>query len=364
MNSKRNPFTPAFGSEPLFFAGREHIIHEILQGLENGLGDPNRSSVIIGPRGSGKTVLLSRIAEEAEQIGWISVNVTAINGMLESIIEQTVKNCSDFLPHTAKQKLTGLSAFGVGVDTALVQQPEQSWRMQMTEILEVLNARDIGLLITVDEVDARFEDMIVLVSSYQHFVREKRNVALLMAGLPGKVLQMFTDDTISFIRRAFQHKLERVLLEDVKTTMEKTIEASGRTISSQALEKAAHFTEGFPFLIQLVGYHIWRQSPDKNEISMQDVKAGIQSSEEAMDQMILETTVKELSDMDLAFVMAMAQDDTVSRLSDIASRMQVSSAKAGQYRLRLIKQGIIEPYGRGKLQFSLPLLRTYLRKQQ
>ena len=359
---RRNPFTPAFGSEPLFLAGREKIIEEFLGGLENGLGDPNRCTIIIGPRGSGKTVLLSRIAAEAEKIGWISANVTAIDGMLEGIIEQTIKNGAGFLPPKAKQKLTGLGAFGVSIATTPIQQPVMSWRGQMTEILEILEEQKVGLLITVDEIDASFGEMITLVSSYQHFIRENRNVALLMAGLPGKVLQMFSDRTISFVRRAFQHRLDKVPPEEVKTSMRKTINASKRTISQEALEEVAHFTDGFPFLIQLAGYHIWKQSPDSKEITASDVKVGIKSSEEAMDQMILETTIKELSDMDVTFLKAMAKDEAASRLSDITHRMGITSARAGQYRLRLIKQGVIEPYGRGKVQFALPLLRDYIRK--
>jgi len=204
--------------------------------------------------------------------------------------------------------------------------------------------------------------MVALVSDYQHFVRERRNVALIMAGLPGKVLQMFSDESISFIRRAFQHQLDKVPYEAVKTSMKKTIVASKRTINTDSLEKAARFTDGFPFLIQLVGYHIWKQSPETEKISNDDVEAGIKSSEEAMDQMILETTIKELSDLDIAFLRAMSKDETISRLSDIARRMGISSAQAGQYRLRLIRQGVIEPYGRGRLQFSLPLLKNYIRK--
>jgi len=361
---KRNPFTPVFGSEPLFLAGREEIVYEVLSGLENGPGDPNRSTIIIGPRGSGKTVLLSKIAGEAQQIAWISANVTAIEGMLDGIVEQAIRNGAAFLPQKATAKLVGLGAFGISVRTDPVQQPQKSWRMQMTEILEVLDEHNVGLLITVDEIDARFKEMAVLVSTYQHFVREKRNVALLMAGLPGKVLQMFSDESISFVRKAFQHRLEKVPLEDVKSTMKKTIEVSQRSIDAKALEAAASFTDGFPFLIQLVGYHIWKQNPETKKISVADVEEGLKSSEEAMDRMILETTMLELSDLDAAFLKAMAQDDAASLMSDIVRRMGVPSAKAGQYRLRLINQGVIEPYGRGRVQFSLPLLKGYIRKQE
>jgi len=348
--------------EPLFLAGREQIIDEFVNGLEAGFGDPNHCTIIIGPRGSGKTVLLSKIAAEAGKCGWVSANVTAIQGMLNDIVEQSVLNGSEFLPPKSKQRLTGLSAFGVSISTATVEQPALSWRAKMTEILRVLNDQNIGLLITVDEVDASFDEMVTLVSCYQHFIRENRSVALLMAGLPGKVLQMFSDKTISFVRRAFQQRLDKVPTEDVKTSMRRTIEASGRTIATAALDKAASLTEGFPFLIQLVGYHIWKQSPFSKEITALDVEAGINSSIEAMDQMILETTVLELSELDVAFLKAMALDTGASRISEIVRRLGTSSAKAGQYRLRLIKQGVIEPYGRGKIQFALPLLRDYLRR--
>jgi len=309
-------------------------------------------------------VLLSRIAYEAQQIGWITANVTAIDGMLNAILEQAQKNGADFLPPKAKLKLTGLGAFGVSVSATHVSQPQKSWRLLMTEILEILDEHNIGLLMTVDEVDARFDEMITLVSSYQHFVREKRNVALLMAGLPGTVLQLFSHESVSFVRRAFQHRLEKVPIAEVEAAMRRTIEASGRTIDKKALESAALFTEGFPFLIQLVGYHMWRQSPDSKRITLGDVEAGVESSVEAMDQMILETTVRELSDLDIAFRESMVEDETISRMSDISSRMGVSSAKAGQYRLRLIKQGVIEPYGRGRVRLALPLLRDYLLRQQ
>ncbi|MDR2108274.1 MAG: ATP-binding protein, partial [Coriobacteriales bacterium] len=220
----------------------------------------------------------------------------------------------------------------------------------------------IGLLITVDEVDARFDEMLTLVADFQHFVREKRNVALLMAALPGKVLQMFNNDSVTFVRRSFQHRLDTIKRDDARLAIRKTIEASGRSIESDALEVAVERTGGFPFLVQLVGYHIWRQSSQSKQISLEDARRGIISAEEDMDRMILETTIKELSDKDVAFLHAMAQDDAESRLGDVAKRLKISSAAAGQYRLRLIRQGVIEEYGRGKVQFALPLLRDYLRK--
>jgi len=362
MKNHKNPFTPAFGSEPLFLAGREQIITDILEGLENGPGDPNRASILIGPRGSGKTVLLTKIANEASQIGWISANVTAAPGMLEKILEQTEQNGGELLPVKARKRLSEIHAFGVGFSVENIPARKASWRLLMTQYLDLLAEHQAGVLITVDEIDAKQPEMIDLVADYQHFVREKREVALLMAGLPGKTLQMFQDKDISFVRRAFQHKLDSIAISDVKTAIRKTIESSGRKINEDALESAAAYTKGFPFLIQLVGYHTWRQSPEHKVITIADVNFGIESSEEYMDRMILDTTVSELSEKDLEFLLAMLPDAAESKMRDITNRLGISTNLTGQYRLRLIKQGVIEEYGRGRIQFAMPLIREYLTK--
>ena len=362
MKNQKNPFTPAFGSEPLFLAGREQIIAELLEGLENGPGDPNRASVLIGPRGSGKTVLLTKIANEAARIGWISANVTAESGMLEKILEQIEQNGREFLPAKAKIRLAEIHAFGVGFTTENMPARKSSWRLQMAQYLDLLAEYQIGVLITVDEIDAKQPEMIHLVADFQHFIREKREAALLMAGLPGKTLQMFQDKDISFVRRAFQHKLDPIPITDVKTAIRKTIESSGRKIDNDALEAAAAYTKGFPFLIQLVGYHTWHQSPENKIITFADVDSGIESSEEYMERMILDITVSELSEKDLAFLIAMLPDAAESKMRDITERMGINTNLAGQYRLRLIKQGVIEEYGRGRVQFAMPLIKDYLMK--
>ena len=362
MPRTKNPFTPAFGSEPLFLVGREQIIEDILGGLENDPGDPNRASILIGPRGSGKTVLLTKIAHEAAQIGWLAANVTVGPRMLDAILEQVEHNGKEFLPQKTKKRLSGISAFGAGLNVQHIEEQKPSWRLKMTQYLDILAESQIGLLITVDEIDAKQQELVELVSDFQHFIREKREVSLLMAGLPGKTLQMFQDKSISFVRRAFQHKLDAIDRSDVKTAIRKTVESSGRKIDKDALDAAADYARGFPFLLQLVGYHTWRQSPENKIITRADVDQGIESSEGYMDRMILDTTVNELSDKDLAFLLAMLPDEAVSRMSDITQRMGINTQLAGQYRLRLIRQGVIEEYGRGKVQLTMPLMKNYLTK--
>jgi hypothetical protein len=197
------------------------------------------------------------------------------------------------------------------------------------------------------------------VSHFQFFIRDKRNVALMMAGLPANVLQMFQEVSTSFSRRAFRRKLEAISIPEIRATMLKTVELSGREIGGEALTKMAQATNGLAFLIQLIGYHTFNQSDEKT-ITTQDVEAGIADARADMESTIIEATVYSLSDKDIDFLKAMACDADISHIADIAQRLGVQGSYASTYRKRLLDQGIIMPAGRGRLQFAVPMLKEWL----
>ena len=132
-HEKKNPFRPTFGSIPVSIAGREDIMLDILDGLRNKPGDPNRSCIFSGPRGTGKTVLLTAIANIAESEGWISVNVTSGQDMLKEILLQVKEKASHILTPAAKARISGLSIGGVGFSVTYKEEPT-SWRIEMTRI--------------------------------------------------------------------------------------------------------------------------------------------------------------------------------------------------------------------------------------
>ncbi|MCL2826666.1 MAG: ATP-binding protein [Eggerthellaceae bacterium] len=354
-----NPFTPVFGNEPPVLAGRTQLIEDVLQGLENGPGDPNRITIFTGPRGSGKTVLLSTIAARAEAMGWISVHVAASNIMLDQLIEQIERKASSFISQKPKSGITGVQISGTGLQRKIFDEKKKTWRAQMDEYLDMLADQEVGLLFSIDEVSAEFAEMVEFVSTFQFFIREKRNVALIMAGLPSKVMQMFQSSSISFLRRSFHRSLDAISYPEVRATMKKTVELAGRAIEADALKKAAESTRGLAFMIQLVGYHAFNQSSRKT-ITEDDVGEGISDAKYDMENMILGTTLFELSDTDRRFLMAMLQDEETSTISDIARRMETSSSNASHYKRRLINQGIVADAGRGKVAFGMPMMREML----
>jgi hypothetical protein len=238
---------------------------------------------------------------------------------------------------------------------------ERTWRTKMALLVKALNEKKVGLLLTIDEIDAEWPEIKTVVTVFQHFVRERRDVALLMAGLPHNVSELLSDKRISFLCRAFQHRLDPIEPAEVRESIKDTIVLSGKKIEARALENAAKNTEGFPFLIQLIGYHAWEHAGSAELITETHVSSGINDAFDDMGKMIFRTTMKGLSDADMRFLKAMSVDDNESFMADIKDRMGVSAGYASQYRLRLIEQGLIAPVSRGKVDFAIPMTREYVR---
>ena len=72
-----SPFVPSFGVVPPELAGRSHVLNEIDLGLEGRAGHPNRAMLLLGGRGTGKTVLLEIAARRARARGWVVITVAA-----------------------------------------------------------------------------------------------------------------------------------------------------------------------------------------------------------------------------------------------------------------------------------------------
>ena len=69
---ERNPFNAGWGVAPPVFVGREDIFHQVLANLHGGPGRADYVTIILGPRGVGKTVLLLRLRDHvATEQGWL-----------------------------------------------------------------------------------------------------------------------------------------------------------------------------------------------------------------------------------------------------------------------------------------------------
>ena len=354
-----NPFTPTFGEVPAHMAGRSIVLNDLKRAFGSMKRHPNLTTIITGARGTGKTALLSLAAEEAEQRGWVAVSTVALPGMLDDILISTRRVAAHLLENAPKATLSSIEVGQLGVGWEASSQPT-NWRNEITKTLDQLDATGTGLLILVDEVQPNLPDMIQLAVVYQLLVMEGRKVALLMAGLPHNMLMLETDKTVSFLRRAQKCQLGRIADYDIEGAMRKTVEEAGRTIDQDALDAAVKAADGFPFMMQLVGFRMWDQRPDEPAISLADAKAGIELARAEMRDRIVRVTYDGLSAGDKAFLAAMLSDEGSSKVADIAHRLGKTHSYATQYKNRLLGQGIIEEAPGGGVRFQLPLMKEYV----
>ena len=328
-----------------------------------GQGNPNLSSILVGARGTGKTVCLSCICKDAEETGWIAVSASAIPGLLEDVYEQTIIAGRDILHSPVRTRITSVSAGPLSASWETQPRAEGNWRTRMGDLIAQLNDKGFGLLITVDEVDASLDEMVVLASVYQLFVREQRKVALVMAGLPSNVDALVSNKSVSFLRRAQRHRLGLIDKPDVYDAVRRTIESSGKLIEDDALATCVNAIDGFPYMLQLVGYRCWQAAGDKTTIGAEEARRGIAAAKSDFEEHVIASTYRELSRGDIRFVEAMLPDPGESRLAEVASRMGVSSSYASKYRGRLCAAGVIEGVARGIVRFSIPGFREYVVRQ-
>lgn len=81
MDDLRNPFAPNAGTPPPELAGRDSIVDEANTSIGRALrGRDARALMLIGLRGTGKTVLLNKIAGSAEAAGMLTLHIEAAEG--------------------------------------------------------------------------------------------------------------------------------------------------------------------------------------------------------------------------------------------------------------------------------------------
>ena len=356
-----NPFKPSAGSSPPDLIGRQPLLDGIAESIADGPGAPGRLSIFTGARGVGKTVMLNEVEGLYDAEGWRKVSLTAVPGFLRELYGR-VSGIREQEEPRPKGRVTGLSAPG-GLSLELERPPvrEPELREAIEQLLDVLVARDAGLLVTVDEIHAaRTPELRTLAVVAQHLVREDRQFALAMAGLGAAVSDLLNDDVLTFMRRADRHELESLSVDDVEDALRATITTNGRTIDEEACRLAAEATRGYPFLVQLVGHQVWR-STSSEHLTMTGVERGVSAAVQRLRTLVHEPALNDLSDQDRAFVAAMAVDPGQSRVSDIAQRMRRSPQYVNTYRSRLIDAGVIEAPGRGRVRFAIPYLSDTVR---
>lgn len=358
-----NPFRPSAGATPPEIVGRAGLLDEFQYGLRLGSGAPGLLTIFTGARGIGKTVMLGAAHDAARQEGWAVIAETATEGFMGRIGEAMRTLTEELGSGPQNRRITAIGAAGFSITTQLAPERQVAWRRLGEELLQLLNDRNTGLIITVDEIHAADRNELAqLAASVQHFIQDRLPIGLVFAGLPAAVSDLLNEGVATFLRRADKIDLHAAGIRDVERSFTSIFAAAGFDIPPHLVQEAAASTGGYPFLIQLVGYFLWREAENNNgAVTAAEADRAVQAAHRRNARTVIEAALSTASGKDLDFLRAMAEDDGPSIAGDIGQRLKAKTNLVANYRSRLLAAGLVEPAGHGKIDFAIPGLRQYLR---
>ena len=359
-------FVPSFGNRPRNLVGREEILSSFEAALQSIPGSRERAMLMLGQRGSGKTVLLLEFADIARKKGCVVASPTVVSKEMPSrIIEKLQSEGENYLPGAKAQFAGGsVSAFGFGggIDLKLEDQEPKSFAWNVSKICAELNKSGKPVLILVDEVRADQEELRQLIVAYQEMVGEGMDVFIVLAGLPTTISSVLNDHVLTFLNRAVKINLPPLRIGDIEFYYRKAFSDLNISLQDKQISNAAQETEGSPYLMQLIGHYLLIGTEAGGTITDSQFSSAILKAKEDFMNDICETALAPLSEKDIAFLAAMAISGNSSEISAIISRLHCTNSMAQTYKRRLIQAGIITQPRRGVVQFAVPYLRDYLYK--
>ena len=214
-----------------------------------------------------------------------------------------------------------------------------------------------------DEIHGADRDELAqLAAAVQHFIRAGLPIALVFAGLPAAMSDLLNEGVATFLRRADRIDLHAAAVDEVEASFCNTFAALPHALQSGFIRQAAEATGGYPFLIQLVGYHLWQLAETTaGPLVAEDVQAAIDAAHRRNTRVVINAALATTSEKDMDFLYAMAIDDGVTSTTDIGKRLGNRPNTIGNYRARRIDAGLIQPAGFGRVEFAIPGLREHLR---
>lgn len=353
---KDNPFSPAFGVLPSAFVGRDELLHDIGSGLLTGPADRSYYSVLMGNRGSGKTVVLTEMQNRAMSDGWIVLSVdAATDGLLERVnqaIYQATQTYEILAPLDTSSSKTvtrhkGMAYRGFGFGRSEADYTDldlkRGLRGQMSNLAEIAQANETSILLTVDELQGiDREEGRRLSNDMQHLRREGLPVAFIGAALSEAKATILADKRMSFFKRCEQYDIPDIGVADALVGIGQPVREAQGQIENDALKLAAHQIDGSPYKMQLIGYNAWKVAgAPKHSIDINAVDVAISAADGIVDRDIGVPSFNDLSETEqlcLAGIAVLEGDATAPAIID-TTKMNFHTVKASL--LRLVTTGYI-----------------------
>lgn len=394
----RNPYAPGAGQRPPELAGRGRELDAFDVVLERvARGRPERSLVLTGLRGVGKTVLLNTLRSQAIGKLWGTGKIEArpdqlLRRPLAAALHMAIRELAPRHrnPDRIDEVLGVLKAFALRANETTrlrerwqpgIDVPARSGRADTGDIeidlVELFTdaaslATDVGtgIAIFIDEMqDLGPADVSALCAACHELSQLGAPLIVVGAGLPH--LPAVLSAAKSYSERLFRYqRIDR--LDRIAADLALCAPASREDVEYEpkALDLLYEKSGGYPYFVQAYGKATWDHAPT-SPVTAADVRVAAPEAEAELAVGFFGSRYERATPSEREYMRTMASlytgdaDDMDAAVptADIARALARKPASLSPARDALIKKGLIYSGERGTVAFTVPHFGRYLRTQ-
>lgn len=385
MDPVKNPFSPGAGSPPPELVGRDAILEQTRILLARILARrPEKSFLMTGLRGVGKTVLLNEMEKLAQQAGYRSILVEAheekpLGALLAPHLRRLLfeldraANAGD----KAKRALAVLKSFagavkvsygelelGLDIDPARGVADSGDLEVDLADLFvsvaEAAADRNTGVAIFLDEVQYLSEIELSALIMAMHRMQQ-RQLPLLMIGAGLPILPALAGNSKSYSERLFSFPNLGPLSEaEAARAVQQPMRTASVDIEATALKEIYRLTEGYPYFIQEWGYVCWNAA-ETSPLTLDVVRQATSRVIERLDSNFFRVRFDRLTPREKACLRAMAGlGPGAHATGDVAAALGKRVTDISGLRSSLMRKGMIYSPSHGQMAFTVPLFDQFM----
>ena len=269
-----NPFKPGFGHIPPYLAGRadeQDLFRNNLSAMSAGESPP-AATVLYGPRGMGKTVLLRWFKNEVEQTK-VKKNSIRVVWITPHKLKSQLDLWNSLLPPPSWFKKHFLKKIKASIQ---VEEIIATAGLEMGESVDqefentlIKKSKKRPLILLIDEAHKMNPDLCnQLLNAYQ-IVSEEMPFMLVLAGTPG-LHNFLSKVNATFIERSRKIGLGRLDEQSSADAVSKPFEEHGIQITEDALSIIVEDSQCYPYFLQEWGSSLWMEADKENLTCLSD----------------------------------------------------------------------------------------------
>ncbi len=386
MDPRLNPYTPGAGVRPPALVGRDREIASfgvLLERLRHGRAE--RSVLITGLRGVGKTVLLGAFAQQARVEGWASIEgeistesafgprmaLLARRALLELAPRERWKQLLRRAAGVLRSFSITVSSDGSmtgSLDVEPIEGAADSGELgeDLSDLFvavgEAAREQGSGVVFLLDEIQfLDRHELEALIRALHRVSQRQLPLALAAAGLPN--VARLAGEAKSYAERLFTFPVLGPLpLEAAQDALILPASALGVSFDRRAVAAVVTFAEGYPYFIQEYGDVLWGHAVGPIVTAQEAVQA--QALVEArLDANFFRVRIERASEQEVGYLRAMAElGPEPQTAAAVAGVLRRRSEQLGKVRTRLIEKGLLYAPSYGRAAFTVPQFDRFLRR--